>query len=135
MRGIGGMDPGWGVTIVRVATALVFILHGFYKYQGGLDKVSAFFAKVMIPLPGITGPFIATLELFGGILLLVGLLGRWIALLLACDMLVADFYVQLPARGWMGSEFERMLFAAALLLFIAGPGRLALDNLWLEKRK
>ena len=72
MPAIGGLEPGWGLTVLRVAMGLVFAIHGYAKFAAGLGKASAFFAKVSIPLPELTGPVIAVLELVGGILLVLG---------------------------------------------------------------
>lgn len=133
MRGIWGIDPGWGTTIVRISTGLVFAVHGYQKFAAGMAAVSAGFEKMAIPLPGLTGPFIAVLELVGGLLLLMGLATRWVALLFAIEMLVAWLWVKLPGPGWNASDIDRMLLAGSLLLFLAGPGKLAVDAAWLEK--
>ncbi len=133
MRGVFGIDPDWGVTIVRLSTGIIFAVHGYMKFAGGLGGVVAYFAKIGIPAPGVMAPFIAVLELVGGILLILGAFSRWIALLLLCEMLVTTFYVQIPSRGWSGSDLDRGLLASAILLCLGGPGRLAIDKLWLEK--
>jgi putative oxidoreductase len=134
MRGIWGIEPAWGVTVLRIATGLVFAVHGYQKFAGGVANVSAFFAKVSIPLPGLMGPFIAALELVGGILLLLGVATRWLGLLFAIEMAVATFWVKIPAQGWNSSDLERMLLAAGITLFLAGAGKLAIDEVWLEKK-
>jgi uncharacterized membrane protein YphA (DoxX/SURF4 family) len=67
-------------------------------------------------------PFIAILELVGGLLLLVGVATRVIG-------------VQLPGRGWNASELDRMLLVACVLFVLAGPGAAALDRLWWEREE
>src|SRR5713101_6110914 len=106
MRGIFGVEPGWGVTVVRISMGLIFAVHGYQKFAGGIAGVSAFFAKVSIPLPGLMAPFIATLELVGGILLVLGLASRWVGLLFAIEMIVTTFWVQIPGRGPARSGIE-----------------------------
>jgi len=133
MRGIFGVEPGWGVTVVRISMALIFAVHGYQKFAGGIAGVSAFFAKVSIPLPGLMAPFIAILELVGGILLVLGLATRWVGLLFALEMVVTTFWVQIPGRGWGASDLDRSLLAGGILLFLAGAGRAAIDERWLEK--
>ena len=133
MRGIGGIEPGWGIAIVRISMGLVIAVHGYQKFAGGLANVSPFFATLSIPLPGVMGPFIAVLELAGGILLLLGLAGRWLGLLFALEHIVTTFWVKVPMQGWNSSELERMLLAGGIVLFLAGPGKLAIDEVWLEK--
>ena len=74
---------------------LVRLYWGFQMMQTGwgklhtLSKVIDFFTGLGIPLPSVNAPFIATLEFVAGILILLGLGSRLIALLLVGDMLVA----------------------------------------------
>ena len=63
MRGIFGIDPGWGITLLRLMTAIVFIVSGSGKWAAGLAATTAGFAKVGIPAPGIAAPFIVIREL------------------------------------------------------------------------
>jgi putative oxidoreductase len=84
-------------------------------------------------MPGIAGPFIGTLELVGGILLLLGLFGRWLGLLYAIEFVVATFYVKFAGTGWASGRLDLMLLAGGILIFLAGPGKAAIDAVWLEK--
>lgn len=133
MRGIWGIDPGWGVTAVRVMMALIFIIAGYQKVLSGTAALTAGFGKMGIPVPWVAGPFIAGLELIGGILLLFGVVGRWLGLLFAIEFVVAGFYVKLAGQGFAAARVDLMLLAGGILLFLAGPGRAAVDSLWLEK--
>jgi putative oxidoreductase len=128
-----GIDPAWGITIVRFSTGLIFVVHGAQKFAGGLGGVTAFFAKIGIPAPGVMGPFVAILEIVGGVLLIVGLATRWISLLFVIEMLVTTLWVQIPTRGWNASDLDRALLASSLLLVLAGSGKASLDAIWLEK--
>lgn len=128
MRGIGSIDPGWGITVVRITMGILFAVHGYQKFAEGLAGVSAFYAKMSIPLPGLMTPFVAALELVGGLLLLLGLGTRWLGLLFAIEMLVVIVWVKVPRQGWLNAEFELMLLAGAIMLFLAGPGKLAIDE-------
>lgn len=132
MRGIWGIGPSWGVTAVRIAMASVFIFSGWRKYESGTSGVTDAFTKMGIPAPGLAGPFIMGLELVGGVLLLLGLFGRWLGLLYTIEFIVAFFYVKLPA-GFAGARLDLMLLAGAILIFLAGPGRAAVDQAWLER--
>jgi TRAP-type C4-dicarboxylate transport system permease large subunit len=71
--------------------------------------------------------------LVGGILLLVGLAARWVGLLFALEFAVAAFYFKFPVQGWQAGRIDLMLLAGAILLFLAGPGKAAIDEVWLEK--
>ena len=135
MRDLLGVDAAWGITVVRVMMGLLFAVHGYQKVSNGFGAVAASFAKMGIPAPQVTGPFIAGLELIGGICLIVGLLTRLFGLLFTCEMLVTTLLIQLPARGWNGSDLDRMLLVSGLLLLLAGPGKLAIDQFWLERAR
>lgn len=50
MSGIFGINPAWGITPVRIAMGLIFIVAGYQKFAGGVGAVSAYFAKMSIPL-------------------------------------------------------------------------------------
>jgi putative oxidoreductase len=134
MRGVLGIHPGWGLTFVRLAMALIFILAGWGKLSAGMDAVAGNFARMGIPMPGLSGPFIAILELVGGGLLFLGLFGRWLGLLYAIEFAVATFYVKMPS-GWGPARLDLMLMVGGLALFLAGPGRAALDDMWFERRR
>lgn len=80
----------YGLAALRIITALLFIEHGTMK-------LFAFPAAQMAgPLPPLM-LFAALLELIGGILILVGLLTRPVAFLLAGEMAVAYFMAHAPS--------------------------------------
>lgn len=133
MRGVLGINPGWGLTLVRISAGLIFTVHGYQKFAGGIAGVVGFFTKLGIPAPGLMAPFIATLELLGGVLLILGLATRWVGFLLALEMIVTGFWIQVPSKGWNASDLDRSLLAAALAMFLAGPGRAAVDAIFAGK--
>src|SRR6267143_5564374 len=112
VKRIAGIDPNWGVTVVRVSTGVIFLVHGVQKFVGGLGGVTAFFAKVGVPAPGVMGPFVAILEVVGGVLLIVGLATRWISLLFAIEMIVTTSGSRFPRVDgtraiWIGPCWRR----------------------------
>lgn len=135
MRGTWGIDPGWGVTAVRVAMALIFIHAGWLKwFQFGVTKgVTAAMTRYGLPVPVAFASVAATLELVGGVALLIGLVARWVGLLYTIEFIIALFYVKLRLMSFAEGRLDMLLLSGAILVFLAGPGRAAVDALWLEK--
>lgn len=135
MRGVGTIDPGWGITPVRIAMGLILFLAGWGKLtgEGGLAAVAEGFGEMGIPLPGMAALFVVILEVVGGLLLLAGLAARWVGLLVALQFAYITLALKLPADGWDGARLDVLLLAAGLLLFLAGAGRLSIDEAWLAR--
>ncbi|QND42487.1 DoxX family protein [Rhizobium leguminosarum bv. viciae] len=114
----------YGLAALRIITALLFIEHGTMK-------LFAFPAAQMVsPLPPLM-LFAALLELIGGILILVGLLTRPVAFLLAGEMAVAYFMAHAPNSFFpaVNQGDAAILFCFVFLyLFFSGPGAFAVDN-------
>jgi putative oxidoreductase len=118
-----------GLAALRLAVATIFIKHGAQKlFVFGFAGVTGAFTHMGVPLPGVTGPFIALLEFFGGIALVIGLLTRLIALGFVCDMLGAILLVQLKS-GFSHYELEFLLLWSSLALVLTGAGEFSVDAL------
>lgn len=128
--------------VLRVAAGLIFIPHGWSKVFGA-QGVSGFAQDLpSYGVPAFLGYAAAYSELAGGALLILGLLTRIDAFLLACTMFVAAFVVQLPDAlrdpENMGNRFfgairaietPLALFVICVALMLLGGGRFALDAL------
>lgn len=116
-----------GLAALRVATAIVFMNHGYQKvFKFGFAGIADGFAHMGVPLPGVMGPLIGILEFFGGIALVLGFLTRPLAFLFACDMLGAIFLVQLK-NGFSHFELEFMLLASSIALLLTGACAYSID--------
>ena len=132
---LSNMQP-WGATILRLVLGVSMVYHGWDKVipSGGLHAHNNFSALdhfahfvVTLGLPYWLGYVSALTELVGGILLVLGLLTRLAAFMVACNMLVALLWVNIH-KGYAGSEYSLALIAIALMVLFHGPGKLALDR-------
>ena len=125
------------LALLRTITGVVFLAHGYQKFfLMGIPGVTQYFAGLGAPLPQVAAPLIATLELAGGIALILGLFTRPIALALVGDMLGAIALQHLKGGFWVpnGVEFVMTLGGAAATLALAGAGRYSLDQLLRRRR-
>jgi putative oxidoreductase len=109
---------------LRVAAAVVFLTHG-------TQKLFAFPAGGRAPLMSLLGAA-GAIELVGGILMLLGLLTRPVAFILAGEMAVAYFRQHAPRGAWPilnGGEVAVLFCFIWLFFSAAGPGPLSLDAL------
>lgn len=120
---------------VRLYWGWQFVQTGLGKLRH-LPRVVDFFTSLNIPFPWLNAHFVAGLELFGGILLIVGLFSRPISFLFTGSMLVAywtaehEAFVSIfsdPGKFYTADSYT-FLFAA-LLILIFGPGLFSLDAL------
>ncbi|HMW49879.1 MAG TPA: DoxX family protein [Cellvibrionaceae bacterium] len=121
---------------LRLPLGVIFAAHGAQKLFGwfggyGLEGTGQFMASMGLN-PGVLMAALAgSVEFFGGLALLLGLLTRPAAALLAFTMLVALVSVHLPNGLFMannGYEFALALLAASVSLVISGGGSLSLDR-------
>ncbi len=118
-----------GLAALRIAVGTIFIRHGAQKlFTFGFAGVTGAFTQMGVPFPGVMGPFVALLEFFGGIALLIGFLTRLFALGFAIDMLVAILLVLLKS-GFSHYELEFLLLGSSLALVLTGAGEFSVDDL------
>ncbi len=123
---------GWlAPLLARIAVGYVFLMTGWGKLHA-LDQITNYFRTLGIPYPELQAPFVASVELVCGSMILVGLFTRVAALPLIGTMVVATATAQWPnvenAAGFLGLvEVLYIVFFAWLA--IAGPGPISLDAL------
>jgi putative oxidoreductase len=110
------------LSVLRIMTGLLFLEHG-------TQKLFAFPG----PGPALTTLLViqALLELLGGILIVIGLLTRPVAFILAGDMAVAYFMAHAP-RGFFptlnGGQLAILFCFVFLYLAVAGGGVWSMDE-------
>jgi putative oxidoreductase len=134
--------PTWMNLPLRIALGVVFIGHGGGKTFGWFGgKGLADFVSHPTPFGFMRPTWLwmgaaAFAELFGGILVLAGMLTRVGALLIIFVMLTAMLGVHLKGGFFLpaGYEYTLVLLGMALALLIAGGGRLSVDELLSNSR-
>ena len=120
-----------GPLMVRIAVGWVFLWTGWQKLHF-LPRMIENFRSWGIPAPEILTPLASGIEFVGGVLLLLGLLTRFISIPMMIVMLVAIVSVKWgdvdSLETLLGFE-EMTYFAAFMWLAIAGPGAASLDRL------
>lgn len=132
---------GWGTAapvVVRVVLGYVMAAHGWEKVDGGAelrDGLAAFLGSEGVPLPELVAWVVPYLELFGGILLILGLATRLSATVIAVHLALAALVITSsngligPRGGGVGYERDIVYIAGAIVLILQGPGRPSLDHL------
>ena len=124
---------------VRLYWGWQFMQAGWAKIHN-IPRVTSFFTDLRIPFPGLNAHFIAGLEFAGGILLVLGLASRLIAVPLTINMMVAYITADREALLSLISDPDKFYAAApftflmaSLIVLIFGPGRFAVDA-WIAWR-
>jgi putative oxidoreductase len=127
---------GFDTLPLRVIAGITFAAHGAQKLFGwfggyGLEATAGWMASIGLT-PGMLMALLAGgAEFFGGLFLIIGLLVRPSAVVLAFTMVIAVVLVHLPHGFFMsnnGYEYALVLLAVSVALVIRGAGSLSVDN-------
>lgn len=127
---ISKMEPLPGL-LTRIAIGFIFIQSGWGKLHH-LDKVVDFFMSLGIPSARIQAPFVAGIELVGGVLVLVGLFTRIASVPLIGTMVVAILTAKradIHGAGDLLFMPEFLFIVLLLWLIVKGAGIVSVDAL------
>jgi putative oxidoreductase len=131
LRAVGDRLAPFGPLLARLTVGIVFMGTGWGKLHT-LDNVTQFFTDLGIPRPGFNARLTACTEFFGGILILLGLGTRLVALPMAFTMVIAIITAKRDDLKDFTSLFgfeEWSYLVFFVWLAVAGPGPLSLDGL------
>lgn len=124
-----------GVLFARLIVGYVFMLTGWGKLNH-LEGITEYFIELGIPLAHIMTPFVAGLECFGGLFLILGFLTRISGGGLAITMVVAILTAKISdidsLETLLGFE-ESTYLAVFTWLAISGAGKVSLDYFFEKK--
>jgi putative oxidoreductase len=133
--------------LIRIMVGAVFLSEGIQKFLYPADVGAGRFARIGLPQPDVLGPFVGSVEIVCGTLVLIGLLTR-LAVLPLLGVMAAAFVTtklpillgqdlgpfqvrQLPYYGFWGfaheSRTDFSMVMGSLFLLFAGPGPYSLD--------
>lgn len=128
-------EAGLSTLALRIPAGIIFMAHGAQKLFGafggyGLEGTGQWMASIGLEPGYLMALMAGSAEFFGGLALLLGLLIRPAAAVLAITMLVAIFTVHFSNGLFMsnnGYEFGLALLAVSVSLLFSGAGRLSVD--------
>ena len=126
-----------GILLLRVALGVMFLAHGFILkiWTIGPQGSAQFFAALGFP-GWLAYPTMAA-ETIGGIMLVLGIQTRWVALALT-PVVLGAFWVH-SGNGWLfearhgGWEFPLYLVVLCLAQAMLGDGACALSRSWVPR--
>lgn len=129
-------NSGFDTLAPRLAAGVIFTAHGAQKLFGwfggyGLEGTAGWMASIGLEPGYLLALLAGSAEFFGGLLLILGLLVRPSAIVLAITMLVAIVCVHLEHGLFMsnnGYEFGLALLAISAGLAIRGAGSVSVDR-------
>lgn len=137
----------WTLLLLRLVVGFGFVVHGWAKWSRGPEKFGALLHSLGVPFPDAMAWLVTSVELLGGIALLVGLWVTLISIPLIVSMLVAIFAVHMkygyssintigladtgPLFGPPGYEINILYIAGLFTLAMRNPIPLSIDC-WLE---
>ncbi|WP_343715996.1 DoxX family protein [Inquilinus sp.] len=121
----------YGVAVLRVSLGVMYLAHSIVLklLTYGLPGTAAYFES--IALPGWLAYFTFAAEAVGGVLLVLGVQARWVALALVPAPLGAIIWAH-AGNGWVftapggGWEYSAYLVVLSVVQFLLGDGPHAL---------
>ncbi|SNV17625.1 DoxX family protein [Dermatophilus congolensis] len=119
--------------LARLLLGVVLIAHGWQKFfLDGISATAAAFTRMGAPMPYLSATAAATIELIGGVLIVLGAATVLTALVVAANMFGA-FVIAHMGHGIFikngGWELVGMIGAVAITLAVTGAGRFSADEL------
>jgi putative oxidoreductase len=123
------------IILVRLLAGAVFLSEGIQKFLFPAALGVGRFAKIGIPNPQFSAPFVGVVECVFGAMIVVGLLTRLAAIPLLIDIAVAIVTTKIPmllhGGFWPMAHEARVDFCmllALIFLIVEGAGPLSVDR-------
>ena len=125
----------WGLLLLRLVVGWVFLSEGILKFLDPHSLGAGRFAKIGIPYPNLSGPFVGVVEIVCGAALILGLRTSLVAIPLLIDIAVAIVTTKWPLLRHQGfwsaaheSRVDLCMFFGLVAILLLGPGSLSADR-------
>src|SRR4051794_908954 len=141
----------WAPVSLHLIVGYGFMEHGFAKLARGLDAFPAILQALGVPVRRLMGQLTISVEIFGGLAVLLGALVPLASIPMAAVLLVAMITLHLPYGfssiklqavtaagaqfGPPGYETDLLYLACLVALVLGGSGPLAIDGLLAKRRE
>lgn len=129
-----GVRNAAGLFLLRLLVGWVFLTEGMQKFLDPSALGPGRFAKIGIPLPQFTAPFVGVIEIVCGALLIIGLHTLFILLPLFIDIATAIATTKIPMlfkQGFWPAMHEARtdfcMLVGLIAIALLGAGNLSLD--------
>lgn len=129
------------ILLIRILVGWVFVSEGIQKFLFPEALGVGRFAKIGIPWPHATTPFVGTVEIVFGAFILIGLATRLAAVPLLGVICVALYTTKIPMLTKSGlwaalheARTDISMLLGLLFLLLVGGGSLTLDQWFSSKR-
>lgn len=136
---------------LRCLVGFGFVAHGYAKLMRGPEHFIGILTLLGVPAPRVMGWLTIGVELVGGLAVFAGAFVSVVSIPLAAILVVAAATVHLPYGfssvklqavtpagvqfGPPGYELDLLYLASLLTVVLSGSGPLAVDNLFLQKKR
>ena len=121
--------------VARMLLGVMFLIYGFNSFPNGLEN---YLRSLGMPMPAVMAPIGSTVEIVGGLGLILGLMTRYATALLVLFVVIATVFAH---RYWEYADAARVaqmanfwknitIIGGMAALFCTGGGRYSLDALW-----
>ncbi|WP_114789046.1 DoxX family protein [Niabella yanshanensis] len=139
----------WAPAILRIVVGFGFFAHGIAKMIKGPEGFAKLLSQIKVPAPEVLAWMAITVEVLGGLALILGILVSIVSIPLIITMLTALFTIHYkfgyssvktisldengPKFGPPGYEINLLYIATLLILIEFGAGKLSVDSLTVKR--
>ena len=127
-----------GILILRITLGVIFLAHGLQKLLGafsgpGIKGTASMLSGIGFTPPEIWAWVLASAETVGGLFLILGILPKTCAFVIAIIVIIAIVRIHGPKGFFItkgGFEYQLLMLSACIYIMITGGGKYSLLDKW-----